>query len=257
MVIPSVSRWPSVRLPGQPRFHKPPYDPGRPDFPGPVLTLTSFGRLPDGTRLKHWPTYTPTVISLRPRMHGVHRPNNVRLLSVPPSAQSPFARIGCYLLRRGVSRHISEHYPAFIAHTRSCANPKPSRRLRPWPCSAGLCRLLPAPAGSRTFPALSLRIFLCVLGPLPRLLLWCLCPFLPTGQRPSRRYDPVGAWRPPYDSNFRMVLFSRPQLFDNLQARRFARPPCCPYRNASRNQADRASTSPHISVCYLAEQGIC
>ena len=149
MVIPSVSRWPSVRLPGQPRFHKAPYDPGRPDFPGPVLTLTSFGRLPDGTRLKHWPTYTPTVISLRPRMHGVHRPNNVRLLSVPPSAQSPFARIGCYLLRRGVSRHISEHYPAFIAHTRSCANPKPSRRLRPWPVFAGCCQPLVGVGPSR------------------------------------------------------------------------------------------------------------
>jgi len=65
------------------------------------------------------------------------------------------------------------------------------------PRSLGLCRLLSAPAGRRTFPVLSLRLFLCVLGPLPRLLLWCLCPFLPTGQRPSRREDPVGAWQKP------------------------------------------------------------
>ena len=57
----------------------------------------------------------------------------------------------------------------------------------------GLCRLLSAPAGNSTFPTLSLRIFPHVLGPLPRLLLWCSYPFLPTRQRPSRRYDPVGA----------------------------------------------------------------
>ena len=48
----------------------------------------------------------------------------------PPGAQSPFARNRCYLLRRGVLHHIREHYPSFIAHTGSCARPKPSRRLQ-------------------------------------------------------------------------------------------------------------------------------
>jgi hypothetical protein len=57
----------------------------------------------------------------------------------------------------------------------------------------GLCRLLSAPAGNSTFPTLSLRIFPHVLGPLPRLLLWCTFPFLPTRQRPSQHYDSVGA----------------------------------------------------------------
>jgi hypothetical protein len=32
-------------------------------------------------------------------------------------------------LRRGISHHVSGHYPAFIATTSSCANPNPSRRL--------------------------------------------------------------------------------------------------------------------------------
>ena len=49
------------------------------------------------------------------------------------------------------------------------------------------------PAGSRPFPTLSLRIFLYVQGPLPRLLLWCFHPFLPTRLRPSQRCHPVGA----------------------------------------------------------------
>ena len=44
----------------------------------------------------------------------------------PPGAQSPFARIGCYPLRHGVSHHIRGRYPSFIALTNSCARPNPS-----------------------------------------------------------------------------------------------------------------------------------
>jgi hypothetical protein len=62
-----------------------------------------------------------------------------------------------------------------------------------YPWSTGLCRWLSAPTGRRTFPTLSLRIFPCVLGPLPRRLVWCTYPFLPTRQRPSPRSDRVGA----------------------------------------------------------------
>jgi hypothetical protein len=77
-----------------------------------------------------------------------------------------------------------------------------------YPCTTGLCRLLSAPAGRRTFPTLSLRIFPYVLGPLPRRLVWCIYPFLPTRQRPSPRSDRVGAprcavQRLPYGALFR------------------------------------------------------
>jgi hypothetical protein len=98
-----------------------------------------------------------------------------------------------------------------------------------------LCRLLSAPAGSRTFPALSLRIFLYVLESLPRLLLWCTYPFLPTEQRPSRRFEPVGAWLYPH-GNFCVGGLSRLQLFVYLQARRFARHPDCSHRCISSTQ---------------------
>ena len=77
-----------------------------------------------------------------------------------------------------------------------------------YPRTVGLCRLLSAPAGRRTFPTLSLRILPCVLGPLPRRLLRCPCPFLPSGQRPSPRSDRVGAPQCPY-SDFRTAPFSR------------------------------------------------
>ncbi len=53
-------------------------------------------------------------------------PGPVRMVG-PPSAQSPFARNRCYLLRCGVLHHLRGHYSTIIAHTGSCARPKPSR----------------------------------------------------------------------------------------------------------------------------------
>jgi hypothetical protein len=44
----------------------------------------------------------------------------------PPSAQSPFARVGCYPRRRDVSQLVRGRYPSFIAHTDSCVRPKSS-----------------------------------------------------------------------------------------------------------------------------------
>ena len=70
-----------------------------------------------------------------------------------------------------------------------------------------LRRLPLAPAGSWPFPTLSLRILLHVSGPLPRLLLWCVYPFLPTELRPSQQSNPVGAQHHPYYSNFSMGEF--------------------------------------------------
>jgi hypothetical protein len=103
----------------------------------------------------------------------------------PPSVQSPFARSRGYLSRRGCLLHVSGRYPAVIATTGSCASPTPSHRLWSKPRSAGLCRLLSAPAGCSTFPALPPRILPQMPGPLPRRFPWCAYSFLPTGHRPS------------------------------------------------------------------------
>jgi hypothetical protein len=61
------------------------------------------------------------------------------------------------------------------------------------PCARRLCRLLPAPAGGRTFPTLSLRIFPRVPGPIPRRPPRCIHSFLPSGHRPSPSLQRVGA----------------------------------------------------------------
>ena len=52
-------------------------------------------------------------------------------ISSPPCAESPFAQNWCYLLRHDVLHHVRRHYPSFIAHTGSCARPKPSCFLQP------------------------------------------------------------------------------------------------------------------------------
>ena len=43
----------------------------------------------------------------------------------PPSAQSPFARLGRYLRRRDLKHLVRGRYPSFIARTDSCARPNP------------------------------------------------------------------------------------------------------------------------------------
>jgi len=67
-----------------------------------------------------------------------------------------------------VYRLLGERYLSLIAHTDSCAGPVTSPRLRPWPSSRSLCRLLSAPTASRTIPTLFLRIFLRLPDPMPR-----------------------------------------------------------------------------------------
>ena len=99
------------------------------------------------------------------------------------------------------------------------------------PISTGLCSLSSLTAARCPFPTLSLRIILCVLGPLPRLLLWCFYSFLPTRLRPFRRHEPVGALQLTYYRNFSMHEFSGLQSFSNVQARRVARHPDCTYRS--------------------------
>ena len=119
-----------------------------------------------------------------------------------------------------------------------------------------LCRLLSAPAGSRTFPTLSLRIFLYVLESLPRLLQWCSYPFLPTEQRPSRRVEPVGAWLNPH-GNFCVGIFRGCNYLFIFRPVDLLATQIAPTAVSIIYRAAVAFTSPHISVCYLAKQGIC
>ena len=111
---------------------------------------------------------------------------------------------------------VRGHYPSFIAHMTSCDRPNPSHRLRPWPWSAGPCRLLPAPAGRWPFPTLSPHVFPWVLGPLSRRFVRCSYPFLPPQHRPSLTYRRSALPQLLSGSNFRdcshFVMFGPPSL---------------------------------------------
>ena len=63
--------------------------------------------------------------------------------------------------------------------------------------SMDLCSLDHPLLVNRTFPTLSLRIFLRMHGPLPRQSPRCICPFLPAEHRPSPRYDRSATQRNP------------------------------------------------------------
>ena len=127
-----------------------------------------------------WFTYI--LVSI-PAPHGFQLSVWMRMkLSKPPSAQSPFARLGRYLRRGSVLHYLEGHYPFVSAHTGSCARPNPSRRFQPY--TTGLRRLSPVPAGRWSFPTLSLQSLRRCLDPYPAMFPGCPCPFLPQGHRP-------------------------------------------------------------------------
>ena len=145
-------------------------------------------------------------------------------LSEPPSAQSPFAWLGCYPHQGNVQRRLSGRYSTFIAHTGSCASPITSPFFR-ITYEESLCRLLPTPAGHRTFPTLSLQSLCRRLDPYPAVFLRCLCPFLPGGLRPHVTGNTFGTREYPCNAISAGSVISRLQPFVHLQAPTVARPP--------------------------------
>src|SRR5712691_5115009 len=109
-----------------------------------------------------------------------------------------------------------------------------------------------SPCGEEDLPDVVLHLCPCVLGPLPRRLVRCFDPFLPSRHRPSPRSDRVGA--PPCPcSDFSTAPFARLQSFADVQARRCAHHPGRSYRygitpHGSRGlyvRASRGSLPPH------------
>ncbi len=96
---------------------------------------------PHTPRLKHSPAYTPWVDGYTSgstslgigTAHLALRPDGAPT-RCPPLTESPFAHWRRYLLWGGVQHLLGRRYPAFFAHTGSCAEPNTSHRLRPRPC---------------------------------------------------------------------------------------------------------------------------
>lgn len=172
---------------------------------------------------------------LRP-LCGVLTPGSAsRTLQGPPRAQSPFARLRRYLSRRDPFCLSSEGLTPPSSLLRAHApNPSPPALLG-LSYSAGLCRLLPVPAGKWSLPTLSLQSFHRRLDPYPGMPLGCSCPFLPQAYQPQHSDTHFGASTLSPQSNFNGEFFSRRQSFRYVQAPTVASPPGCPYRAGSKS----------------------
>ena len=144
--------------------------------------------------------------------------------------------------------------PSSLLRTPAPILPPPRASVRP--STPGLCRLLSAPAGRRTFPTCSLRLLPCVLGPLPRPLVECLYPFLPPRPRPSPRSDRVGASQRP-SSDCSPAPVSRLQSLRHVPAHRWARHPDRSYRYRCYRRAAVPFPSEPLMGCSLPMPRIC
>lgn len=183
----------------EPRFPKPPCDPGRSHFTSPVLTSAPPfvrrrpSRVPSKLKRRHAsaPYATGLLAPLVPRPVSSQRSIAVWLqrVSKPPSAQSPFARpLRRSVLSRDAWEGVTPPSSLIRAHAPDPLPPSPSDA----PSAPGLCRLLSLPAGRWPFPTLSLHALRRRLDPYPAVSPRCLCPFLPGGRRPLRRGKALG-----------------------------------------------------------------
>ena len=148
-------------------------------------------------------------------------------------------------------RLLGERYLPLIALTDSCASPVTSPRLRPWPSSRSLCRLLSAPAANRAFSTLFCESFLGCLVPYHGGPIGCSRLLLPRCHRPSPKRGELASRFFPRSRLF-VGSFSRLQTFRYVQAPKFARLPDRAHRcglAAGRprlyTRAERASLPPH------------
>ncbi len=166
-----------------PRFHKLPDNPGQSDFPSPVR-----GRSPIDTpytprvflhssEFKCWPTFTRlAAVYSWAIYHRLHK-------GVSSSESETLARYGSCCVPRGplLRKALPLHPRSYDLMCQSCRLPPPSLLHS----EVGLCSLDHPLLVVRTFPTLFLRILPWMPGPLPRRVLRCSCPFLPTSHRPS------------------------------------------------------------------------
>ena len=157
----------------RPRFHRPPYDPGRSDFPSPVLTsalhaIFQMQAFPCESKLKRRLAYTPNQHGLPApcsktnsscRLVGafIISPLPHRFLRNRRVPRAPLPVVGVTHIQDVLIGHLRRHYSSFIALTGSCVRPNPSHRLGLSPWALGPCRLSPVPAGGWPFPTLSLQ----------------------------------------------------------------------------------------------------
>ena len=151
-------------------------------------------------------------------------------LQCPLCAESPFARSRCYLLRRGVLRHVREHYPSFIAHTGSCVRPNVSHRLQlslfRWVFAGCSQPLLPNGPSRRNLCNLCIGAW----TPTPQCFFGAFTRFFPKNIGLTLDLRRSAHLDYPCKATLTRHAFSGLQSFLYVQAPILARPPGCTYR---------------------------
>jgi len=205
------------------RFHKPPCNPGRSDFPNPVLVSAPrivfwIQTFRYSLRFKCRLTYTPSQYSLPvPSFRESTSFLPVRCLDVdglPETTEYPESLCLAWVLptSRMTFKVISEDItlPSLLIRTHAPDRIPPNVSV--YPCTLGLCRLSPVPAGNRPFPTLSPQSLYRCKDPYPAALLRCSYPFLPKGLRPHLREQRFGT------PNYRRNATSTTELISGLQS---------------------------------------
>ena len=104
---------------------------------------------------------------------------------------------------------IRERYLSFIAHTGSCARPKPSCRLGINLIRQVFVDYCKSLLGSWPFPTLFLQSLRRCLDPYPAVSFWCICSLLPKRQRPHLRRQKFGTLKMPPIMQLQPGNFSR------------------------------------------------
>jgi len=239
-----------------PRFHKPPYDPGRSDFPSPVLVsaLHAIFRIkvfPIDPRLKCWFTYTPWFYGWP--VSSPHRATDIPIPALRlgvcdlygtteyPEPLCPVWQLPSqgWFLESSRKTLLSLHSSyGLMRQTESLLSPR-------FPCVTGPCRLSPVPAGRRPFPTLSLQSLCRRLDPYPVVSPRCFHPFLPWEQRPHATGNAFGTRDCPCHATSTGSRISWLQSFVHLQAPTLARPPGRTHRWAGNAQGGQAVHTTH------------
>jgi len=183
-------------------------------------------------------------------------PYSVRVIRGCQVPRATLRAQGVTSSHRSVSRFVSRRYPAFIAHTGSCDDPKPSTHLRNEPrhaVFAGCCQPLLGVGPSRRYSA--------------TLLSACKDPYPGCSRGAHARFFPQDDGLPDVMNRSALgkthtlaiavwSLFRGCSHSITLQPADLLAPQIAPTAGLS-SRAARAFNFPHISVCYLAEQGIC
>ena len=173
------------------------------------------------------PTIVQFASTLVPRVHGSRPVRCLDAHGLPETAEYPESLCLVWVLptTRMTFKVISEDVtlPSQLVRTHAPDRIPPNASV--FPCTLGLCRLSPVPAGKRSFPTLSLQSLHRRLDPYSVVSPECTCPLLPREHWPHAMGNAFGTQNYPCNATSAGSRISELQSFVYLQAPMLARPP--------------------------------